>query len=174
MEKTTSNDKQAMSDVAAHCAQEGVKGGNKRRKQHLQGTTTTSMTHRNDGHGWEAGGSGMRHILTIVHSGKCPARPPTDQFKRLIEEACPNHTYPVRHKLKDCGMMRSFMTSGSLTWGVELDEGMNGSDTTPFSEENTIMIVYGGCPPPSRRHHVSRLRPRAPTHCGWGHEVSGV
>jgi hypothetical protein len=42
-------------------------------------------------------------------------RPPIDQFKRLLEEAYPNHSYTVRHKLKDCGMMRIFMTSGSLS-----------------------------------------------------------
>jgi hypothetical protein len=41
--------------------------------------------------------------------------PPTNHFKRLLEEAYPNHAYPVRHKLKDCDMMRSFMTSGTLT-----------------------------------------------------------
>jgi hypothetical protein len=38
-----------------------------------------------------------------------------DHFKMLVERAYPNHTYPVHHKLKDCGMMRSFMSSGSLT-----------------------------------------------------------
>jgi hypothetical protein len=38
------------------------------------------------------------------------------------------------------------MTSGSLTWGAELDEMPDGSNTTPFSEENTVMMVYGGCP----------------------------
>jgi hypothetical protein len=75
------------------------------------------------------------------------ARLATYHLKRLVEEACRNHTYPVRHKLKDCGMMRSFMTSGSLTWGVELDEGKGGSDTTPFPEENVVMLVYGGPPP---------------------------
>jgi hypothetical protein len=41
-------------------------------------------------------------------------------------------------------MMRSFMTSGSLTWGAELDEDSGGSDTTPFPGENTFMVVYGG------------------------------
>jgi hypothetical protein len=41
-------------------------------------------------------------------------------------------------------MMRSFMTSGSLTWGAELDEDSGGSDTTPFPGENTFMMVYGG------------------------------
>jgi hypothetical protein len=38
-----------------------------------------------------------------------------DYFEKLLEEACPNHTYVVRHKLRDCGMMRNFMASGSLT-----------------------------------------------------------
>jgi hypothetical protein len=52
----------------------------------------------------------------------------------------------MRHKLKDYGMMRSFMTSGSLTWGAELDEGPDGSDTKPFTRENVILMVYGGCP----------------------------
>jgi hypothetical protein len=90
----------------------------------------------------------VRCISTATHNDKCSARLPTDHFKRLLEEAYPSHAYPVRHRLKDCGMMRSFMTSGSLTWGVELDEGPDRSDTTPFPEKNTIMMVYGGCPPP--------------------------
>jgi hypothetical protein len=59
-----------------------------------------------------------------------------------LEEACPNHTYPIRHKLKDYSMMKSFMTLGSLTWGAELDEGPDGSDAMPFPEENAILIVY--------------------------------
>jgi hypothetical protein len=57
-----------------------------------------------------------------VRSGNHPARPPTDNFKRLLEDAYPNHAYPIRQKLKDRGMMRSFMTLGTLTWGAELDE----------------------------------------------------
>jgi hypothetical protein len=64
-----------------------------------------------------------------------------DHINRLLEEACPNHAYPIRHKLKDCGMMRSFMTSGPLTWGTELNEGLVGSDTTPFPKENAIMTA---------------------------------
>jgi hypothetical protein len=70
-----------------------------------------------------------------------------DHIKRLLEEACLNHAYPIRHKLMDYGMMRSIMTSGSLTWGAELDEGPNGSDMISFPEENANMTVYGGHPP---------------------------
>jgi hypothetical protein len=90
-----------------------IKGGNKWRKQRPQGTTTT--TSHDDGRDREAGGSGMGHILTTAHSDKHPVRAPTDHFKRLLEEACPNHAYTARHKLKDCNIMRSFMTSAFLT-----------------------------------------------------------
>jgi hypothetical protein len=57
----------------------------------------------------------MGCISTTTRSGRHSARTPIDYFKRLREEACPNHAYIVRHKLKDCGMMQSFMTSESLT-----------------------------------------------------------
>jgi hypothetical protein len=132
--------------------------------------TTTS---RDDGHDWEAGSSGVRCTSTAVCNEKRPVRPPTDHFKRFLEEAYPNRTYPVRHKLKDCSMMRSFMTSRSLNWATELDEGLDGSDTTLFPEKNAVMTVYGERSP-SGRHRMSSLSHRAPTRCGWGHEGSGV
>jgi hypothetical protein len=103
----------------------------------------------------------MGCISTAARSDKCLAMPPTNHFKRLLEEAYPNHAYPVRHKLKDCDMMRSFMTSGTLTWGAELDEGPNGSDTMSFTEENVVMTVYGRRHPSGRRR-VSNQGPRTP------------
>jgi hypothetical protein len=47
----------------------------------------------------------------------------------------------IKHKLKDCDMMKNFMVSGSLTRGRELDEDLGGSDTMPFPEEDAVMIV---------------------------------
>jgi hypothetical protein len=129
-----------------------------------------TMTDDNDS---EVGGSGVRRTPAATQNDKRRARPSTFHFKRLLEEACPNHTNPVRHKLKDCSMIRSFMISGSITGGAELNEGPNGSDTTSFPEENAIMTVYEGCHPTGRRR-VSCLRPRPPTHYGWGHGGSGV
>jgi hypothetical protein len=67
-EVTSNSDKEASSDIAAHCAQDDIKGGNKRRKQCLQGTTTT--TSRDDGHNWEAGSSSAIHISTAARSNK--------------------------------------------------------------------------------------------------------
>jgi hypothetical protein len=51
------------------------------------------------------------------------------------------------------------MTSGSLTWDAKPDEGPNGSDATPFPEENVVMTVLGGRPLEGRRH-MSNLGPR--------------
>jgi hypothetical protein len=144
-EMTPSSNKVTTSDIVAHSAQEGIKVVNKQHKQCLQGTMTAIS--RNDDHDWEVGSSGMGCCSTTTRKNKHPTRPPTDHFKRLLEESYPNHAYAIRHKLKDCGMMRNFMTSGTLTWGTELDEGTNGSNTTPFPEDNTITTVYGGCPP---------------------------
>jgi hypothetical protein len=60
------------------------------------------------------------------------------------------------------------MTSGSLNWGAELNEGPDRSDVMPFPRENAILVVYGGRRPLGRRR-MSNARPRAPTCCGWGH-----
>jgi hypothetical protein len=69
-------------------------------------------------------------------------------------------------------MMRSFMTSGSLTWEAEPDEGPEGSDAMPFPEENAIMTILEGCPSPSGRHRMCSLSPRVSTYGGGGHRGS--
>jgi hypothetical protein len=74
----------------------------------------------------------MGQVSTATHGNKCLMRPPIEYIKRLLEETYPNHAYLVKHRLKDYGMMQSFMTSRSLTWGTKLDEEPNGSDTVPF------------------------------------------
>jgi hypothetical protein len=134
----------ASSDVATRSGREGVKGGKMWYKQCLKGAMT--MTGHDDGNDGEAGGSGVRCSSATARSDKRLARLPMDHFMRLLEDAYPNHGYPVRQKLKDCVMMRSFVTSGTLTYGAELDEGSDGSDTTPFPGENVVLTVYGACP----------------------------
>jgi hypothetical protein len=74
--------------------------------------TTTS---HDDDHDWEAGGFSMRCISITACSDKHPVRSPMHHFMKLLKEACLNHAYPVRHRLEDYDMMRSFMALGSLT-----------------------------------------------------------
>jgi hypothetical protein len=88
----------------------------------------------------------MEYIMTAGRNVKCQEWPPTDHFEGPLEEACLNHAYLIMHKLKDCGMMKNFMTSGSLTRDKEPEEDMGESDSTPFNEEDAVMMVYGGCP----------------------------
>jgi hypothetical protein len=61
----------------------------------------------------------MVRIMAVVGSGKCQAQPPMDHFEKLLEETCPNHAYSVKHKHWDCGMIKNFMASGSLTRGMK-------------------------------------------------------
>jgi hypothetical protein len=99
-EATPSSHKETSSDIA-HSAQEALG-----RQEEAQAACPRGRDH-DEGNDKKAGGSGGGHIATISHSNKHHMRPPTDHFKRLIEEACTNHAYPVRHKLKDYGKMKS-------------------------------------------------------------------
>jgi hypothetical protein len=70
--------------------------------------------------------------------------------------------------MKDCDMMKNFMTSGSPTRGWKLEEDPGGSNTTPFPREDAVMMVYDGCPPPGR-HRVSNLTVNLLRLGTWGH-----
>jgi hypothetical protein len=108
-----SSSKAAPSNITAQDAMKDAKGGKKRRKQRPQWVATVVDYDSNDNE--KANGSNKEHVTTAVYSGQCQARPPTELFERLLEEACMNHAYRVKHKLKDCAMMKNLMTSGSFT-----------------------------------------------------------
>jgi hypothetical protein len=60
--------------------------------------------------------------------------------------------YPVRHKLKECSMMKNYMTMGALMKGQKPKDDAAGKVTTPFPEEKEVMSIYGGpIPHKSRR-----------------------
>jgi hypothetical protein len=134
---------------------------------------TMTAIDQDDSNKVKVGSSNTGRIAIAERSNKRQVRPLMDHFMWFLEEACPNHAYPIRDKLKDCDMMKCFMIWGSPTWGMELNEDPAGSNTIPFPGEDVVMAVYAGSPPP-RRHHMSNLSPRAPTHCGWGHGSTGV
>jgi hypothetical protein len=71
---------------------------------------------------------------------------PLKRHHRLLEEACLNHPCPIKHKLKDCDMIKNFMTSGSRSRSTELEEAPGGSNSIPFLGEDTILMVYDGRP----------------------------
>jgi hypothetical protein len=83
----------------------------------------------------------MEFFATITRSGKRQVLPLTYHFKRLLKEACSNHAYPIKHKLKDCSMMKNFMTLVSLTRDRVPKEDPGGSDVMPIPREDTVMMV---------------------------------
>jgi hypothetical protein len=56
---------------------------------------------------------------------------------------CLNHSYPVKHKLKDCTMMKNFMTSGAPSWGRNPEGDLNVKDATPVPGEVVVVTILG-------------------------------
>jgi hypothetical protein len=109
----------------------------------------------------------------VAGSSKHQARLPTYHIKKLLDEICLNHAYPVKHKLRDCGMMKNFMALGSLARGMEVDEVLDEGDTTPFPEEDTVITIYDGRPSPGMGR-ISNPSLGTLARCGWGHGNTGM
>jgi hypothetical protein len=106
-----------------------------------------------------------KRAINTVGSGTRQARLPMDHFEKLLEETCPNHTYPVKHKLRNCGMMKNFVASGSHVRGMEVDEVPDEGNMTPFPREDAVMTIYAGHPPPGMRR-MSNPTQGTPTRYG--------
>jgi hypothetical protein len=52
------------------------------------------------------------------------------------------HT-PIRHKLKECSMMKNYMTAGALNKGKKTEFDPGGKAAMPFLEEEVVMLIYG-------------------------------
>jgi hypothetical protein len=104
-----------------------------------------------------------------VGNGKHQARLPTNHFERLLEEACPNHAYAVKHKLRDCSLMKNFMATGSLSWGMEVNEAPIKDDVMPFPGEDAVLMIFRR-QPSSEKCHVLDLSTGTPSRydLGWG------
>jgi hypothetical protein len=145
--------------------QDAKEGGKKRLKQCHQGTATA--INDNSDSNKQVGSSGMVQATAATGSSKRQARPPMDHFEKLLEENCLNHTYRVKHKLRVCSMMKSFMMSRSLPRCMDVDEVPDEGDMTPFPREDMVMMIYGGSPLPGM-HCTSDPSLGTPACCGWG------
>jgi hypothetical protein len=59
--------------------------------------------------------------------------------------------YLIRHKLKECSMMKSYMTTGTFAKGKKPKGDLVGKVAAPFPKEKAVMSIYSGPAP-----HVSR------------------
>jgi hypothetical protein len=121
----------------------------------MPGSMPTAVRRGASSNNKQVGSSGVGRVMAVAGSGNHQAWPPMDHFKKLLEETCLSHAYPVKHNLRDCGMMKNYMASGSLTRCMEVDEVPNEGDTTPFLGEDAVMMIYDGRPSLVMRHVYS-------------------
>jgi hypothetical protein len=55
--------------------------------------------------------------ITVTANDNGDNEKANDRFEKLLEATCLNHSYPVKHELKDYTMMTNFMTWGPLSKG---------------------------------------------------------
>jgi hypothetical protein len=94
-------------------------------------------------------------------------------FEKLLEEVCPNHAYPIKHQLRDYGLVKCFMTSGPLSQSMEVNEVPAEDEVSPFSGEDAIMMIYDRRPSPERRR-MANPSLGTPARCGWGCGNTGM
>jgi hypothetical protein len=83
------------SNITIQGAKKDAIGTKKRRKWHPQCVVVTAGYDDND---MKAGRSDKEYVIATECGVKCEAWSLTYYFERLLEEACPNHAYPVKHK----------------------------------------------------------------------------
>jgi hypothetical protein len=59
----------------------------------------------------DAYNSNKELVTSAEHDFKCQVWQPVDHFEKLLKVTCLNHTYPIKHKLKECTMMKNYMTT---------------------------------------------------------------
>jgi hypothetical protein len=80
---------------------------------------------------------------------------------------CLNHAYSIKHKLQDYSLIKSFMTTESLSWGMEVDEAPIEGDVAPFPREDVVMMIFGRHPSP-KKHHGFDPSTGSPSHSNQG------
>jgi hypothetical protein len=95
----------------------------------------------------DVGDSNEELVAAAERNVKWQASLPTDHFEKLPQANCPNHSYPIRHKLKECTMMKNYMTTRTFAKAKKPEGDSMGKVAAPFPEENAVMSIYDGSPP---------------------------
>jgi len=80
-----------------------------------------------------------------------------NHFEKMLEGPCPNHAFLVKHLLKDCSLMRKFLSRGSNK-GEQGKEPAPTTDDTEEKDDNfptldgCLMIFGGSAAYDSKRH----------------------
>ena len=110
--------------------------------------------------------------------GRKPMEGTLNHFENLLEGPCPNHAFPVKHLLKDCGLMRKFLSESS-------NKGEQGKEPAPtvdnaeekddgFPMPDGCLMIFGGSVPYDSKCHrkvarreVYTAQPATPPFLRW-------
>jgi hypothetical protein len=90
----------------------------------------------------EAGDSDEECVAAAERDFKHQTWPPKDHFEILLEAIRPHHLYPVKYKLKDCTMMKNFMTSGAFSKGKKPGGDSGGKGVAPILGEVEVTAIF--------------------------------
>jgi hypothetical protein len=76
-----------------------------------------------------------RRPMTLMKSTSLP---------RSMTSSARRGSLPVRHNLKECSMMKNYMTTGALTKGKKPEDDAAQKATASFPGEKAVMSIYGG------------------------------
>jgi hypothetical protein len=79
-------------------------------------------------------------------ASKRPAMDRNNRFEQLLEKPCPHHEGKVKHKLKDCKLMKHFLAGGASS------SGQRGGPKPPpnqdkgyeFPKADACVMIFGG------------------------------
>ena len=64
----------------------------------------------------------------LLTASQKPTEGTANHFEKSLEGPCPNHAFPVKHLLKDCSLMRRFLSGGP-------NKGEHGKGPTPTTDD---------------------------------------
>jgi hypothetical protein len=140
MKTAVSSSRAAPSKATVKSTRKGAKGGKKGQKWHPR---CVAIMASDDNDEEKADDSGKEYVMAVKHDFKHKTWQQKDHFKKLHKATRPNHSYLVKHKLKDCTVMKNFMTSVALLKCRKLEGDPGGKDATPIPEEVEVMTIFG-------------------------------
>jgi hypothetical protein len=84
--------------------------------------------------------SDQEFVASAGRDFKRCTRPPKGHFEKVLEAACPHHLYSIKHKLRDCTMMKRFMSSDTPTDDDELARDLGGKGMALVEAKVTTII----------------------------------
>jgi hypothetical protein len=125
--------------ATAKGARKGAKGGKKGQKWRPRCIAAVAS---NGGSDEGVDDFSEEYVVAVERNFKWQTRLPKDHFKILLEATCPHNSYPIKHKLKDCTLMKMFMMSGAFSKDRKPEEDLGGKSAAPIPLEAAVMTIF--------------------------------